>query len=166
MASDHTEHSLDEQFEFTAESKRRLLIGLGLGVAMVAIGSFLLAAGVGDHEVQEVVQGTGASEGHDNEHAYKWTNRLYANIWLNAIYFIGASVIGMFFISYNYLAQAGWSSAFKRIPEAMPAYVLPMGIIIVAVFFLAGHDLFHWTNPDLYDTTSKSYDPIIAGKLA
>ncbi len=46
MASDHTEHSLDEQFEFTAESKRRLLIGLGLGVAMVAIGSFLLAAGV------------------------------------------------------------------------------------------------------------------------
>jgi hypothetical protein len=165
MASAHAIPSLDEQFEFTAESKRRLLIGIGVGVALVAIGSYLLAAGVGSHETHEVVQGAGASHGDEGaHHAYKWTNRLYANLWLNAIYFIGASVIGMFFISYNYLAQAGWSSAFKRIPEAMPAYVLPMGIVIIAVFFLAGHDLFHWTNPALFDKTSESYDPVIAGK--
>jgi hypothetical protein len=64
-AHDHAIPSLDEEFEFTAESKRRLLIGIGVGVAMVAIGSYLLAAGIGGHETHEVVHGTGASEGHD-----------------------------------------------------------------------------------------------------
>lgn len=153
MASAHAIPSLDEQFEFTGESKRRLLIGIGVGVALVAIGSYLLASGVGEH-AHEVA----------GEHRYKWTNRLWANVWLNAIYFTGASVIGMFFMSYNYLAQAGWSSAFKRIPEALPAYLPFMGVVVLATFLIAGHDLFHWTNPGLYDTTSPDYDPVIAGK--
>ena len=163
MASAHALPSLDEQFEFTGESKRRLLIGIGVGVALVAIGSFLLASGVGEH-THEVAGGAGAGETAGGEHHYKWTNRLWANVWLNAIYFTGASVIGMFFMSYNYLAQAGWSSAFKRIPEALPAYLPFMGVVVIATFFIAGHDLFHWTNPGLYDTTSPDYDPVIAGK--
>ena len=165
MASAHALPSLDEQFEFTGESKRRLLIGVGVGVALVAFGAFLLASGVGEH-THEVTGGVGASAGDPagGEHHYKWTTRIWANVWLNAIYFTGASVIGMFFMSYNYLAQASWSSAFKRIPEALPGYLPFMGIIVVATFFIAGHDLFHWTNPGLYDKTSVDYDPIIAGK--
>ncbi len=162
MASAHAISSIDEEFEFTAESKRRLLIGIGVGVALVAIGSYLLASGVGSHETHAVAHGTEAEGG--AHHAYKWTNRLWANVWLNAVYFTGASVIGMFFISYNYLAQAGWSVAFKRVSEALPAYLPFMGIVIVGVFFIAGHDLFHWTQPGLYDTGSSEYDPIIAGK--
>ncbi|QHV98468.1 quinol:cytochrome C oxidoreductase [Spirosoma endbachense] len=165
MASAHAIPSLDEEFEFTAESKRRLLIGIGAGVALVAIGAYLLASGAGSHETHEVVHGAGAHEGHEaGHHAYKWTNRLWANVWLNAVYFAGASVIGLFFISYNYLAQAGWATAFKRIPEAMPAFLPFAGIAILAVFFLAGHDLFHWTNPALFDKSSPEFDPIINGK--
>lgn len=159
MASAHALPSLDEQFEFTGESKRRLLIGIGVGVALVALGSFLLASGVGEH-AQEVAGGEGAGEGHH----YKWTTRIWANVWLNAIYFTGASVIGMFFMSYNYLAQAGWSSAFKRIPEALPAYLPYMLVALLATFLIAGHDLFHWTNPELYDTASPEYDSVLAGK--
>lgn len=161
MALVHAIPSLDEQFEFTAESKRRLLIGIGTGVALVAIGAYLLASGAGAHETGAVAHGAGAAEGHE---AYKWTNRLWANIWLNAVYFTGASVIGMFFMSYNYLAQSGWSAALKRIPEALPAYLPFMGIVMLGVFFLAGHDLFHWTHEGLYDKASPEYDPVIAGK--
>ena len=162
MASAHAVISLDEEFEFTAEAKRRLLIGIGTGVVLVAIGAYLLASGVGSHETESVAHAGGAHEaGH---HAYKWTNRLWANIWLNSIYFTGASVIGMFFMSYNYLAQAGWSVAFKRVAEALPAYLPFAGIALLATFFIAGHDLFHWTNPGLYDKASPEYDPIIAGK--
>ena len=162
MASAHAIASLDEEFEFTAETKRRLLIGIGTGVALVAIGAFLLASGVGSHETASVAHEGGAHEaGH---HAYKWTNRLWANVWLNGVYFAGASVIGMFFMSYNYLAQAGWSVAFKRVSEALPAYLPVMGLVMLATFFIAGHDLFHWTNPGLYDKASPEYDPIIAGK--
>ena len=165
MASFHGTPSLDEQFEFTAESKRRLLIGFGAGVVLVAIGAFLQASGFGSHETLEVVHGGQVSVGHEaGHHAYKWTNRLWANVWLNAIYFTGASVIGMFFISYNYLSQASWSSAFKRVPEALPAYLPYMGVVVLLVFFVAGHDLFHWTNPDLYDKASPDFDPIINGK--
>ncbi|ADB41634.1 hypothetical protein [Spirosoma linguale] len=165
MASAHAIPSLDEEFEFTADSKRRLMIGIGAGVALVAIGAYLLASGVGSHETHVAVHdaGAGAHEG-GGHHAYKWTNRLWANVWLNAVYFAGASVIGMFFISYNYLAQAGWSSAFKRIPEALPAFLPFTGIAILAVFFIAGHDLFHWLNPALFDPSSAEFDPIINGK--
>ncbi|MCK8492118.1 MULTISPECIES: quinol:cytochrome C oxidoreductase [Spirosoma] len=165
MASAHAIPSLDEEFEFTAESKRRLLIGIGAGVALVAIGAYLLASGAGSHGHHEVAHAAGVHEGAESgHHAYKWTNRLWANVWLNAVYFAGASVIGMFFISYNYLAQAGWSSAFKRVPEALPAFLPFTGIAILLVFFVAGHDLFHWTNPALYDKSSPEYDPIISGK--
>ena len=83
------------------------MIGIGAGVALVAIGAYLLASGVGAHETHVVAHGPVHMKhmvaGH---HAYKWTNRLWANVWLNAVYFTGASVIGMFFMSYNYLAQA------------------------------------------------------------
>ncbi|RZK44998.1 MAG: quinol:cytochrome C oxidoreductase [Hymenobacter sp.] len=165
MASAHAIPSIDEQFEFTADSKRRVLMGLGAGIVLVALGCFLAASGSG-HEAHGAAHAAAGAEHAEGaaHHAYKWTNRLWANVWLNAIYFTGASVIGMFFMSYNYLAQAGWSVAFKRVPEALPAYLPIMGIVVLAVFFIAGHDLFHWTNPGLYDKASPEYDPIIAGK--
>lgn len=164
MASVHAIPSVEEQFEFTAESKRRLLIGGVTGLVLVGLGAFLLASGVGEHAHKEVVHSLSESAGHTTGHAYNWTTRLWANLWVNAVYFTGISVAGMFFMSYNYLAQAGWSVAFKRVPEAMPAFLLLTGVVIIAVFFIAGHSLFHWTHEGLYDPTSSDYDPIIAGK--
>ncbi len=163
MASVHAIPSLEQEYEFTGESKRRLLIGIGAGVALVALGSFLLASGVGEHST-EVAHGSTHSAASEAGHSYKWTTRLWANVWTNAVYFTGISVIGMFFMSYNYLAQSGWSSVLKRIPESLPAFLPFMGVVMLAVFFIAGHDLFHWTHHDLYDPKSENYDPIIAGK--
>ena len=166
MASVHAIPSVEEQYEFTAESKRRLLIGGITGLVLVGLGAFLLASGSGEHGHGEVVHSLGESAGSEAGHAYKWTTRLWANIWVNAVYFGGISVIGMFFLSYNYLAQAGWSVAVKRIPEAMPAFIPIAAVAILATFFLAGHDMFHWTNENLYNPKSPQYDPIIAGKHA
>jgi hypothetical protein len=164
MASVHAIPSLDEQYDFTSESKRRLLIGGAIGVALVALGAYLGATGFGEH-AHEAVKGVGESAGHEGgEHGYSWTTRLWANLWLNGVYFTGISVVGMFFLSYNYLAQAGWSATIKRIPEAMPAFLPITGIVLVGVFLIAGHDLFHWTHEGLYDKASPDYDPIIAGK--
>lgn len=163
MASVHAIPSLEQEYEFTGESKRRLLIGIGVGAVLVAVGAWMLANGVGEHGHEAAHAGHGAAA-HEGEHAFKWTTRLWANLWLNGVYFTGVSVIGMFFISYNYLAQAGWSSVFKRIPEAMPAFLPVTGAILLLVFFMAGHDLFHWTHHDLYDPKSEHFDPIINGK--
>jgi hypothetical protein len=164
MASVHAIPSLDQEYEFTSESKRSLMIGIGVGAVLVAIGAWMLATGVGEHAHEAAAHGSENAAGHEAGHEFKWTTRLWANLWLNGVYFTGISVIGVFFISYNYLAQAGWSSVFKRIPEAMPAFLPVTGLVILLVFFVAGHDLFHWTHHDLYDPKSEHYDPIIAGK--
>ena len=164
MASVHAIPSLNEQYEFTADAKRRLIIGGVVGVALVAIGSFLLASGVGEH-VHEAVQGQGLSEGHEGAHGhYTWMTRLWANVWVNGVYFTGIAVSGMFFMSYNYLAQAGWSAAIKRVPESMPAFLPIMCVVMLATFLIAGHQLFHWTHEELYVKGGEDYDPIIAGK--
>jgi preprotein translocase subunit SecG len=159
MASAHSIPSLDEQFEFTSGAKRKLLIGGAIGLALVLIGAFLLANGSG-HEAA----GNGAEHAEGAVHASNWMTRIWANIWVNAVYFTGISVIGMFFMSYNYLAEAGWSAVFKRIPEAMPAFLPVTGIIMLITFLLGGHDLFHWTHEGLYEVGGAEYDPIIAGK--
>jgi hypothetical protein len=91
---------------------------------------------------------------------------LYADLWINNVYFTGIAVIGVFFFALQYAAQAGWSAGLKRIPEAF-GYWLPFaGILMLAFFFIAGGDLFHWTHHDLYDTASANFDRIINGKKA
>jgi len=165
MASHHHHEviSVEEQFEFTSNSKRNLVIGGAIGVALVLIGAYLLANGIGEHHAHEAAA-HGGEHASAHGHAYKWTTRIWSNLWLNAVYFTGLSVIGMFFISYNYLAESGWQAVFKRIPEALPAFLPVTGVVMIVTFFLAGHDMFHWTNEALFDKSSHEYDAIIAGK--
>ena len=177
MASAHSIPSIEERFEFTPGAKRNLLIGGAIGVALVLAGAYLAANG--SHEAAHGADHAASALGHPTpenaarihhevastgHHAVSWLGRLWANIWVNAVYFTGISVVGMFFISYNYLAQAGWAVVFKRIPEAMPAFLPVTGVIMLITFFLGGHDLFHWTHEGLYEVGGPEYDPIIAGK--
>ncbi|MEZ4901391.1 MAG: hypothetical protein R2822_06330 [Spirosomataceae bacterium] len=53
-AHHHEVVSVEEQFEFTAESKRNLLIGMGIGAALVLIGAWILSQSGGHgHEAHE-----------------------------------------------------------------------------------------------------------------
>ena len=175
MASAHSIPSIEERFEFTSGAKRNLLIGGSVGIALVLIGAYLAANGGGGHEVashgaEAVTAGHAgmehASAGHEavEHHGSNWMARVWANLWVNGVYFTGISVVGMFFMSYNYLAQAGWSAVFKRVPEAMPAFLPFTGVVLLLTFFFGGHDLFHWTHEGLYEVGGPEYDPIIAGK--
>lgn len=114
----------------------------------------------------EVIKAAGVHHGSvsGGHHEYHWTKRLWANLWLNSVFFTGIAVVGMFFVSLQYLAKAGWSSVLKRVPEAFPAFLPYVGIMMLIIFLLGGHDLFHWTNDALYDKNSPEYDKIIAGK--
>ncbi len=160
-AHHHEVVSVEEQFEFTAESKRNLLIGMGIGAALVLVGAWMLSQGGGHgHEAHAAA---GHAEHAHAGHDYHWSQRIIANLWVNSVYFAGISVIGLFFLSYNNLAQAGWSAVFRRIPEAMPSF-LPVPaiiILILAVFF--GDKLFHWMHEGIMDPNSPNYDAI-AGK--
>jgi hypothetical protein len=136
---------------------------------MIAIGVVLLIAGI----IIAALGGGDAHHGEGHGEGASWLKRLYVNLWLNNVYFTGISVIGLFFVTVQYVAYAGWSVLIKRIPEAM-GYYLPIGaVVMIVVFLLGGHDIFHWTHDYLYNeymedgvTLNPDYDPIIAGKSA
>jgi hypothetical protein len=159
----HTPVSLDEQYIFQPATRTRALTAIGVGVVLVILGAILLASGVGEHH-EGAGQGIGEQAHAAGEHAYHWSKRIYANLWLNSIFFTGIAVIGAFFVAVQYASQAGWSAGLLRIPMAF-GYFLPItGVILLATFLVANHDLFHWTDHEVVDPNSPKYDAIIAGK--
>jgi hypothetical protein len=157
-----------EVYVFKSSTKRKLLI-LGLtGILLVVLGIVILSFG-----------GHGG-EGNDSHetagHAFHWTQRLYADLWINNVYFIGIAIIGVFFFAVQYAAQAGWSSSLIRIPLALGNWLpYALGLVLV-VFYLANFSthwhLFHWLDHSLYEETladgskNPNYDPVIAAKEA
>lgn len=145
----------EERFEFTAKTKKNLIIFIVVGLVLTLIG-IVSAMGGGHHEM----------EGEGGHHAFHWTQRLFADIWHNNVFFAGISLVGVLFFAIQYAAQAGWSAGIKRIPLSFGAWIPFAGILMLVTFFIAGHNLFHWTHHDLYDIESEGYDSIIAGKGA
>ncbi|RVU01548.1 quinol:cytochrome C oxidoreductase [Mucilaginibacter limnophilus] len=149
-----THTSIDERYEFSGRVKTWSLIAIVLGVVGVAYG-FL----IGGDSVQ----------------------RTFSNLLLASYYFACVCTAAVFFLAYQYVAQAGWSAALLRVPQAM-AKVLPIAAVIFIVVALAGlfttHEVVneeghkevmpylygHWAAHGLTDPSSEHYDPIIAGK--
>ena len=151
------QHSFNERFEFAGKAKTYSLIAIVLGVLGVVYG-FLIDP----------------SELH--------TTRTFSNLLLMSYYFVGVCVAGVFFLAYQYMAQAGWSVAFLRIPQAF-AKVLGIAVVILLVVVGAGlllthpemHEghkvnapylYAHWATKGLTTPGSEIYDAIIAGKSA
>ena len=86
------------------------------------------------------------------------SQRTWANYLLNNYYFVSIAIGAAFFIGIQYIAQAGWSAAFKRIPEAMTAY-LPFAAVFFLLLFFGMHSLYHWSHEGIAET-----DELIAHK--
>jgi hypothetical protein len=147
---------VEEKFEFTAKAKKNLFIFIGVGLLLVVIGIISLAMGGGHHEAAE----HGSAEGH----AFHWSQRLFINLWINNVFFAGIALIGVLFFAIQYAAQAGWSAGIKRIPLAFGAWIPIAGVLMIVVYFIAGHDIFHWTHHDLYLPVEEGGDAILKGK--
>ncbi|RED96231.1 quinol:cytochrome C oxidoreductase [Marinoscillum furvescens] len=147
---------VEEKFEFTAKTKKNLFIFMGVGVLLTIIGIISVSMGGGHHEL----------EGDAGHHAFHWYQRVFANLWINNVFFAGLSLVGVLFFAIQYAAQAGWSAGIKRIPLSFGAWIPFAAVLMLVTYFVAGHDIFHWTHHDLYDVDSPGYDSIIAGKGA
>jgi hypothetical protein len=155
MGHSTTNYNLDQKFDFTAGLKKSILSVLVLGAVILTVGILMAALGGGHDEAHA-----------EGGHAFHWYQRLYANLWINNVYFTGIAVIGVFFFAIQYAAQAGWSTALLRVFLSF-GYWLPFaGIIMVVSYFIVGHDIFHWTHKSLFDLSSPDYDKIIDGKGA
>ena len=157
-----------EVFVFTSSTKKKILI-LGLvGIVLAALGIVILAFSGHGH---------GGDAGHEaSGHAFHWTYRLYTDLWINNVYFIGLAITGVFFFAVQYAAQAGWSSALIRIPLSFGSWLPFAFVLTLIVFYLANFSshwhMFHWLDHSLYNenmadgSLNPNYDPIIAGKEA
>ncbi len=168
MAHKHEIHDLEESFEFSPELKKKLILSSIIGIALVAIGAFLISnhwsIGVWESAAHGAEHAGGEHmEGH---HGATLWSRIVANIWMNSVYFLGISVTGAFFMAYNYVAKAGWYTSFKRIPEAFPAFISVAAVIMLALYLFptTRHLIFHWTHNGIMTPGSENYDKIIAGK--
>ncbi|MGB3619230.1 MAG: quinol:cytochrome C oxidoreductase [Catalinimonas sp.] len=99
-------------------------------------------------------------------HAVPWYARIWANLWLNAVYFMGISFIGVFFYAIQYVTQAGWSASLQRVMSSMGAWIPFAGGALLLTFLFGSHSLFEWTHGYLYEEGTATYDPILAGKRA
>lgn len=110
------------KFEFTSRLRNLFLGMLVVGVILVVIG---------------MVTGTSM-------------DRFWSNYLHNTIFFLGISVLAVFFLAAHQIALAGWHITVKRIPEAVSQFsiygAVLMLVVIVGVW--AGyHNLYgHWTD--------------------
>jgi len=76
--------------------------------------------------------------------------RFWASMLQNSVYFLLVVNASMFFICATTLAWGGWQMTFRRVPEAISACVLPIGIIstIILLFLCFGpnHVIYHWAD--------------------
>ncbi len=155
MAHDVQNYNLDQKFEFTPALKKPIFTVLGIGAVLLVIGIVMAMFGGGHEEAGEA-----------GGHAFHWYERLYANLWINNIYFAGIAIIGVFFFAIQYAAQAGWSAPIVRVMLSLGSWLPYAAVLTIVTFFVANHDLFHWTHSYLFDKASPEYDSIIDGKGA
>jgi hypothetical protein len=175
----------DERYDFKPETKRNIIIAGVVGVVLFVLGVFMAmnsghdshATGAEKHAaiessgnlVASTEQHAAAAEGHEAKAAEHhgsavWLKRIYTSLWQNNIFFAGIGIIGLFFVAIQYAAQAGWSAPIKRIPLAMGQWIPVSGILMLVLWFVVNHDVFHWTHANLYVKGTPDYDKIIDGK--
>ena len=164
----HHVEVIEEKFVFTPETKKKLVYLLVTGILLFVLGVVLAMTGGGHDEhggghasnasqemVASVQQHEAASPGHEaaaGEHhgSPVWLKRVYTTLWMNNIFFVGAGIIGLFFVAIQYAAMAGWSVGVKRVGLAMGTWIPIAGILTLVLWFVTGGDVFHWTHSNLY----------------
>jgi len=131
-------------------------------MTVLVIGAILLGLGI----VLAMTGGHHEETGEVGGHAFHWYERLYANLWINNVFFTGIAIVGVFFFAIQFAAQAGWSAPILRVMLSFGNWLPIAGVLMIVTFFIANHDLFHWTHSYLFDKNDPQYDKIIDGKGA
>lgn len=155
------ESATAEQLVVTDDARKIFLTIIVAGVAVLVLGILAQVLGWGAAEHSAA---TGhAAAAHEAGHSVL-LKRILVSLWHSNLFFLGVSTVGTVFMAINYVAYAGWSVMIKRIAEALSAWVIPGGVIMLLVFLVGRHDIFHWTHEGIMDPKSEHFDAIIKGK--
>lgn len=105
-------------------------------------------------------------EGHEmshDEHVFhQLSNKPWAALYVAAFFFFMIALGTLAFYAIQRAAQAGWSPVLYRVMEGITAYLLPGGLIVIAILILSSihfNHLFIWMDPEVV-----AHDKLIAGK--
>ncbi len=131
-----------EQFEVPA-SLKKWSMGLLIG------GAIALVVGL-------ATKGFSSDE---HEKAVFWGTLMY-----NSIFWLLVTNASMFFICATTMAMGGWTTAIRRVPEAISTLVPIFGgitfvVLIYIVFIDHNHHIYHWIDKEAVEK-----DPILKGK--
>jgi NNP family nitrate/nitrite transporter-like MFS transporter len=71
--------------------------------------------------------------------------RLWPSFILNAFFFLTLALGAMVFVCIHHVSNAGWSTALRRVPEAMMTYV-PIGAVAMLLVFFGRHSIYEWSH--------------------
>jgi len=86
-------------------------------------------------------------------------NRPYSALYIAAFFFFMIALGVLAFYGIQYASQAGWSPVLFRVMEGITYYVLPGGLIVLAIALFAGDHIFVWMDPEVV-----AHDELIQGK--
>lgn len=75
--------------------------------------------------------------------------RAWAGLTVGNVLALSLAMGATLFVALNHVFAAGWAVVFRRVPEAMAAY-LPMGsVVLLAGFLVGGRHLYPWMRPEV-----------------
>jgi len=86
--------------------------------------------------------------------------RIWPNFLINEFFLLNLGLGAVLFIATLYVSNAGWATAFRRVPEAVTS-VLPVAGIGAVILIFGIHTLYEWSHE-----TTVMQDPILHGKSA
>ena len=103
------------------------------------------------------------AEGHKMTHEehvlHQLHNRPYSALYVGAFFFFMIALGVLAFYAVQHASQAGWSPVLFRVMEGITSYVLPGGLIVLAIVWFADKHLFIWLDPEVV-----AHDVLIQGK--
>ncbi|NNE32604.1 MAG: quinol:cytochrome C oxidoreductase [Winogradskyella sp.] len=110
-----------------------------------------------EHDAEYVDDGHKMS--HEEHVLHQIHNRPWSALYVAAFFFFMIALGVLAFYAIQYAAQAGWSPVLFRVMEGITSYVLPGGIIVLLIAFLADKHIFIWMDPEVV-----AHDELIQGK--
>lgn len=192
MSHGHEIHIHQENYKFTGSAKTLSLALLVIGIILTVVGIFSLPKDEPSHHEASVAESSthaqheaehakhaefnihGVDVAHSDqsvypikpEHKKPSFTRFYVSLLINGYFLMLIAICGMFFFALQYIANAGWSAAILRIPQAIST-ILPVGaIIVLLVFILDGQNIYHWLDYEQhnYKPTDPGFDKILDNK--
>jgi hypothetical protein len=179
----HHGHKIEikpEFFTLNDKVKKASLLIIAVGLLLTIIGIFTLPHHATDHGSEAAHAAHEVNPWGDNQvnnpappptpedagHGKPWYVRVFAVLLTNSYFFLILSVCALFFVGIQYIANAGWATLIKRVPEAIATFIPIAAVLMIVSLLLGKNDLYHWAHyeHEHLNPGDVGYDKLLSSK--